>query len=287
LRRVLVRCTNLAGRRLHHRSGHLRANRHGRRGRRRPGDYSFFAVAAVGCALRRCATPNSLRWRPWREASTHTLTRRSRDLRWIIGWDLMLEYSMGCATVASSWSALPERVSRRARPASCAGRVVLRPFTPIEGVAAGTFNLPSSSHDRRHGRPGHRNPRKCPANAHWCSSRSPWCSSSLSWACLRGLEQLDFRAVTERCCPRSGAFGMAKEHLIKESQGSPHRIVRASQTPAEKQLPQATAAMGRAGNQRLLDAAGSRRAAKSRSRKCLSVSIQLPTAARIRRSSID
>ena len=37
-------------------------------------------------------------------AYTYAYTTLGEIFAWFIGWDLILEYSMGCATVASAWS---------------------------------------------------------------------------------------------------------------------------------------------------------------------------------------
>jgi len=37
-------------------------------------------------------------------AYTYSYATMGELFAWIIGWDLVLEYSVGCATVAISWS---------------------------------------------------------------------------------------------------------------------------------------------------------------------------------------
>ena len=37
-------------------------------------------------------------------AYTYAYTTLGEIFAWIIGWDLILEYAMGCATVASAWT---------------------------------------------------------------------------------------------------------------------------------------------------------------------------------------
>ncbi len=55
--------------------------------------------------LMHCATPNLLRWyQVAGSAYTYSYTSIGEFFAWIIGWDLILEYSVGAATVAISWS---------------------------------------------------------------------------------------------------------------------------------------------------------------------------------------
>jgi APA family basic amino acid/polyamine antiporter len=104
-----------------------------------------FAVAAVGCALAALCYAEFAAMAPVAgSVYTYAYTTLGEIFAWIIGWDLMLEYSMGCATVASSWSGyLNEFLAvlglPRVSPTLCSD-----PFTPVEGMAAQPwFNLPA------------------------------------------------------------------------------------------------------------------------------------------------
>ena len=62
-------------------------------------------MAAVGCALAAFCYAEFAAMAPVAgSAYTYTYTTLGEIFAWIIGWDLILEYSMGCATVASAWS---------------------------------------------------------------------------------------------------------------------------------------------------------------------------------------
>lgn len=64
-----------------------------------------FAVAAIGCALAAFCYAEFAAMAPVAgSAYTYAYTTLGELLAWIIGWDLILEYSMACAVVASSWS---------------------------------------------------------------------------------------------------------------------------------------------------------------------------------------
>ena len=64
-----------------------------------------FAVAAVGCALAALCYAEFAAMAPVAgSAYTYAYTTLGEIFAWIIGWDLILEYAMGCATVASAWS---------------------------------------------------------------------------------------------------------------------------------------------------------------------------------------
>ncbi len=82
-------------------------------------------------------------------AYTYSYATLGEFLAWIIGWDLILEYALGAATVSVGWSGLVMSFLRpvRARHSPAAGRSA--PFqaaTLADGtVVQGIFNLPASS----------------------------------------------------------------------------------------------------------------------------------------------
>jgi amino acid transporter len=64
-----------------------------------------FAVAGLGCALAALCYAEFAAMAPVAgSAYTYAYTTLGEVFAWIIGWDLILEYAMGCATVASSWT---------------------------------------------------------------------------------------------------------------------------------------------------------------------------------------
>jgi APA family basic amino acid/polyamine antiporter len=64
-----------------------------------------FAIAGVGCALAAFCYAEFASMVPVAgSAYTYAYATLGELLAWIIGWDLILEYAMSCATVAASWS---------------------------------------------------------------------------------------------------------------------------------------------------------------------------------------
>jgi amino acid transporter len=64
-----------------------------------------FVVAGLGCALAALCYAEFAAMAPVAgSAYTYAYTTLGEVFAWIIGWDLILEYAMGCATVASSWT---------------------------------------------------------------------------------------------------------------------------------------------------------------------------------------
>lgn len=102
-----------------------------------PGIMISFVIAAVGCGLAGLCYAEFASMIPVAgSAYTYSYATMGEFIAWIIGWDLVLEYAVGSATVASSWSgyfgvllgkygvALPEALTK----------------TPFDG---GLFNLPA------------------------------------------------------------------------------------------------------------------------------------------------
>ncbi len=102
-----------------------------------PGIMISFIIAAVGCGLAGLCYAEFASMIPVAgSAYTYSYATMGEFIAWIIGWDLVLEYAVGAATVASSWSdylsvllhnyglALPEALTK----------------TPLDG---GIMNLPS------------------------------------------------------------------------------------------------------------------------------------------------
>ena len=64
-----------------------------------------FVIAAVGCAFAGLCYAEYASMIPVAgSAYTYTYATLGELLAWVIGWDLVLEYAVGAATVAISWS---------------------------------------------------------------------------------------------------------------------------------------------------------------------------------------
>src|SRR6516165_373015 len=64
-----------------------------------------YVVAGIGCALAALCYAEFAAMAPVAgSAYTYAYATLGELLAWIIGWDLILEYAMACACVASSWS---------------------------------------------------------------------------------------------------------------------------------------------------------------------------------------
>src|ERR1700745_4072709 len=70
-----------------------------------------FIVAGFGCAFAGLCYAEFASMIPVAgSAYTYSYTTRGELMAWIIGWDLVLEYAVGAATVAVSWSQYANRV---------------------------------------------------------------------------------------------------------------------------------------------------------------------------------
>src|SRR5437870_10624465 len=64
-----------------------------------------YAVAGLGCALAALCYAEFAAMAPVAgSAYTYAYATLGELLAWIIGWDLVLEYAMSCATLASDWT---------------------------------------------------------------------------------------------------------------------------------------------------------------------------------------
>src|SRR5439155_8586133 len=64
-----------------------------------------FTVAGIGCALAAFCYAEFASMAPVAgSAYTYAYATLGEVFAWIIGWDLILEYAMSCATVAASWT---------------------------------------------------------------------------------------------------------------------------------------------------------------------------------------
>ena len=63
-----------------------------------------FAIAGLGCAMAALCYAEFAAMAPVAgSVYTYAYTTLGEIFAWIIGWDIILEYSMGCAAVASLW----------------------------------------------------------------------------------------------------------------------------------------------------------------------------------------
>jgi APA family basic amino acid/polyamine antiporter len=97
-----------------------------------------YAVAGLGCALAALCYAEFAAMAPVAgSAYTYAYTTLGEIFAWIIGWDLILEYAMGCSVVASAWTGYLN---------SLLGALHLRQVPEIlshDPWGGGIFNLPS------------------------------------------------------------------------------------------------------------------------------------------------
>ena len=92
-------------RRRHHRRRHLRGDRRGGAQRRRPGPDALLRRRRHHLHLRRLCYAEFASMVPVAgSAYTYAYATLGELFAWIIGWDLVLEYAVGSATVATGWS---------------------------------------------------------------------------------------------------------------------------------------------------------------------------------------
>ncbi len=106
-----------------------------------------FVIAAVGCAFAGLCYAEFASMIPVAgSAYTYSYATLGEFVAWIIGWDLVLEYAVGAATVASSWSGylqkLLESIGLSLPPA-----LIITPFDSITlangSIVHGIINLPA------------------------------------------------------------------------------------------------------------------------------------------------
>jgi APA family basic amino acid/polyamine antiporter len=104
-----------------------------------------FAVAAVGCALAALCYAEFAAMAPVAgSAYTYAYTTLGEIFAWIIGWDLMLEYSMGCATVASAWSGYLNELLGAVGLPRVPPYLCVDPLSMVEGMVSRPWlNLPA------------------------------------------------------------------------------------------------------------------------------------------------
>ncbi len=106
-----------------------------------------FVIAAVGCAFAGLCYAEYASMIPVAgSAYTYTYATLGELLAWIIGWDLVLEYAVGAATVAISWSRYLGKFMQH-YGINLPSQFMMSPFdsvtTPEGAVISGFINLPA------------------------------------------------------------------------------------------------------------------------------------------------
>lgn len=106
-----------------------------------------FVIAAVGCAFAGLCYAEFASMIPVAgSAYTYSYATLGEFVAWIIGWDLVLEYAVGAATVASSWSGYLQKLLESIG-LSLPAELIITPFdsaTLANGtIVHGIINLPA------------------------------------------------------------------------------------------------------------------------------------------------
>lgn len=111
-----------------------------------PGIMISFVIAAVGCAFAGLCYAEFASMIPVAgSAYTYSYATMGEFIAWIIGWDLVLEYAVGSATVASSWSGYLGKLFA-AFGVALPNQLMMTPFDTytLDGVMhTGFINLPA------------------------------------------------------------------------------------------------------------------------------------------------
>jgi APA family basic amino acid/polyamine antiporter len=104
-----------------------------------------FAIAGLGCAFAALCYAEFAAMAPVAgSVYTYAYTTLGEIFAWIIGWDLILEYSMGCATVASAWAHYLNKLLAALFHWTLPNAICYDPITNIEGTTTHAwFNLPA------------------------------------------------------------------------------------------------------------------------------------------------
>ncbi|GEO98411.1 amino acid permease [Methylobacterium haplocladii] len=107
-----------------------------------------FAIAAIGCAFAGMCYSELAGMIPVAgSAYTYSYATMGEFVAWIIGWDLVLEYAVGAATVSVSWARYVTRFLRDTLGINLPGSLVNSPFETYQladgSTAHGLVNLPA------------------------------------------------------------------------------------------------------------------------------------------------
>src|SRR5262249_50852197 len=99
-----------------------------------------YCVAGLGCSLAALCYAEFAALVPVAgSAYTYAYATLGEGFAWIIGWDLILEYAIGCATVASGWSANFDELLNAALGWRVPTAIATDPFS----APGARFNLPA------------------------------------------------------------------------------------------------------------------------------------------------
>lgn len=112
-----------------------------------PGIMISFIIAAIGCAFAGLCYAEFASMIPVAgSAYTYSYATMGEFIAWIIGWDLVLEYAVGAATVASSWSGYFAELFKSFGVA-LPPELMMTPFDTLKmadgSVVHGILNLPA------------------------------------------------------------------------------------------------------------------------------------------------
>ena len=112
-----------------------------------PGIMISFIIAAVGCAFAGLCYAEFASMIPVAgSAYTYSYATMGEFIAWIIGWDLVLEYAVGAATVASSWAGYFSELFKSFGVA-LPPELMMTPFDSVQAVSGemihGFLNLPA------------------------------------------------------------------------------------------------------------------------------------------------
>ncbi|MGW8256536.1 MAG: amino acid permease, partial [Thermoguttaceae bacterium] len=104
-----------------------------------------FAVAGLACTLAALCYAEFAALAPVAgSVYTYTYTTLGEILAWIIGWDIILEYSMGCAAVASVWGNYLNELLKAIGVWPIPAPFCTDPMTPLkDSTVHGIINLPA------------------------------------------------------------------------------------------------------------------------------------------------
>lgn len=108
-----------------------------------PGIMISFIIAAIGCAFAGLCYAEFASMIPVAgSAYTYSYATMGEFIAWIIGWDLVLEYAVGAATVASSWSGYLGKLFH-SFGVSLPEQLMMTPFDVTSTGTSGFINLPA------------------------------------------------------------------------------------------------------------------------------------------------
>lgn len=108
-----------------------------------PGIMISFMIAAIGCAFAGLCYAEFASMIPIAgSAYTYSYATMGEFIAWIIGWDLVLEYAVGSATVASSWSGYLGKLFHN-MGMSLPEQLMITPFDLTSTGEHGIINLPA------------------------------------------------------------------------------------------------------------------------------------------------